>query len=307
MSQATAPILDSEPLDFIPESELIYSDGEPLDSVWERKEINLFVHLVDQAMAQRGVADSFAGGDMFVYYSTEQALAVREEVGRQLSLFEVHEGGLSPRAGTKKPGRRPFRGPDAFVVLRGVEPRKRQLWASWLEDDRLPDFILELQSPSTAHVDAGEKKDLYGQVFKSQEYFYYGPDNPDLGQQYRDRLVGHRLTESGSYEELEPDDRGWIWSEVLGLFVGRWDGVYEKEDDRWLRLYDAHGRLIPTESEAERRQRNEAEKRAKAERRQREAAEERAETERRQREEAEKRAETAEAELARLRKLDPDR
>jgi len=171
-----------------------------------------------------------------------------------------------------------------------------------LEDGRLPDFVFEIQSKSTAHVDAGEKRTFYAELFKSREYFYYGPDDPELGK-HRDVLVGLRLGPRGLYEPIGPDRRGWIWSEVLGLYVGRWDGRYDKRNDRWIRLYDAHGRLVPTGKEEERRlkeeERRRAEeghRRAEEEHRLRKAAEKRAEEERR-------RAEAAEAEIARLKKL----
>ena len=174
------------------------------------------------------------------------------------------------------------------MVTGGVKPRRRRVWVSWLEGGRLPDLVIELQSKSTADVDAVEKRKLYSEVFKTREYFYYGADEPDLGE-HRDKLVGLRLNADGVYEPIEPDERGWMWSEVLELYVGRWDGRYDREDHRWLRLYDAGGRLIPTEAEHERRLREE-------ERRLREAAQQRAEDERRQKE-------AAMAEVLRLREL----
>ena len=291
MSQATAPILDFEPPDFIPESELVDSDGVPLDSVWQRKQINLTADLVQQVFLERGLPDCFVGGNMFVYYTPEQARAVEKQV-RQLWLPEVVKEGLPARTAGKKA----FKGPDVFVVMGGVKPRKRKVWASWLENERLPDLVFEFQSKSTADVDAGQKKQLYAQVFKAREYFYCvappqspqgdgGPDDPELGE-YRDVLVGLRLTRRGVYAPIEADERGWIWSDVLGLFVGRWDGRYDHEDERWLRLYDAQGRLIPTDAELAHQLKEDAQQ---------------AVEERRLREEAEQRAAAAQAELERLR------
>ena len=80
MSQATAQPLDLAPPDFIPESELIHSDGVPLDSAWQRKEINLSTDVLQQAFVERGREDCFVGGNMFVYYSPAQAEAVKKEV-----------------------------------------------------------------------------------------------------------------------------------------------------------------------------------------------------------------------------------
>ncbi len=216
--------------------------------------------MTGQLIAERDRDDFYAGGDMFVYYSTDQARAVVQEVRYQLSLPFVRESrvALPPKASH-------FRGPDFFAVIGGVENRKRRLWASWLEGGRLPDLIFEFQSPSTAHVDAGKKRELYAQDLQCPEYFYYGEDDLDVPRLYRDQLVGLRLSPQGTYESITPDARGNVRSEVLEAYVGRWDGIYEGTESRWMRLYDAHGRLIPTEKEAESR-------RADEERRQKEAA-----------------------------------
>ena len=311
MSQATARILDFPDDDFIPENELLETDGIPLDSSRQRKQINLAIDVIEQGMAEQGADDVYVGGNQFVYTSPDHARTIRRAV-EQLWLPNFPAPVDGPRPA---PGKRLNRGPDVFVV-RGVEPREREVWASWLEDGRLPDFVFEIQSKSTAHVDAGEKRTFYAEVFRSREYFYYGPDDPELGK-YRDGLVGLRLGTRGFYEPIRPDRRGWIWSEVLGLYVGRWDGVYDNRNDRWIRLYDAHGHLVPTGTEEERRLKEEErrlkeeERRLKEEeRRRREAAEVKAKQECLLRKEAEeqveeerRRAEAAEAEIARLKKL----
>ena len=312
MSQATAQILDF-PDDFIPEDEILESDGIPLDSTRQRKQINLAIDVIEQAMAEQGGDDVYVGGNQFVYTSPDHAREIRRAVEQQLPLFPAPVEGSSPPR--PMPGKKLNKGPDVFVV-RGVEPREREVWASWLEGGRLPDFVFEIQSKSTAHIDAGEKRTFYAEVFRSREYFYYCPDDPELGK-HRDVLVGLRLGPRELYEPIRPDRRGWIWSEVLGLYVGRWDGVYDKRDDRWIRLYDAQGRLIPTGKEEERRQKEEERRQKEEERRQkeeerrlREVAEEQAQEEfglrkaaEERAEEAHRRAEAAEAEIARLRKL----
>jgi len=84
-----------------------------------------------------------------------------------------------------------------------------------------------------------------------------------------------------------PGERGWLWSEVLGVWLGVSDLPYQGWRYRWLRYYDAEGRLVPTGEEAERA-------RAEAER-------QRAEQERLLREQAERRLAELEAELKRLR------
>ena len=77
----------------LPDVDLVYDDGEPLESDWHRVQMNLLIDVIHQAMAQRGRTDYFAGGNMFIYYGEDQARAVA----------------------TQPPAkRREFRGPDTF-------------------------------------------------------------------------------------------------------------------------------------------------------------------------------------------------
>jgi Uma2 family endonuclease len=237
MSQPAAQALDDD-LSF----DLVYSDGWPLDSNWERIQINLLIDVARQAMAERGRPDFFAGGDMFVYHSVEQARAVSEAFAQ---------------------GRPYQRGPDFFFV-EGVEDHDRKSWVSWREEGRLPDVIVEFLSPSSKNNDRTVKKDLYAGIFQTHEYFLY---EPATGELEGFRLVG------GRYQRLFPDASNRFWSEKLGLKLGLWQGLRTGVETAWVRLFEADGRLVPTETEA-------AEARAEAER---------------------KRAEVAEAELARLR------
>ncbi len=123
MNQAAARILDFLPQDFIPENELVESDGVPLDSPRQRKQINLSIDVIEQAMAEQGVEDVYVGGNQFVYYSQEQARAIRREL-EQLVLFPVPGEGSAPQRSpqSRPPGKKPNKGPDVFVV-RGVEER----------------------------------------------------------------------------------------------------------------------------------------------------------------------------------------
>jgi len=121
MSQATAQLLEGVSRDFIPENELVWSDGAPLDTIWHRKQINLAADVLEEALAERGVHDGFVGGNMFVYYSAEQARAIAEEV-RQMTLF----GDAEVDVAVGPSGRKPFKGPDVFVVTGGVKPRRRR-------------------------------------------------------------------------------------------------------------------------------------------------------------------------------------
>jgi hypothetical protein len=150
-----------------------------------------------------------------------------------------------------------FRGPDFFYVSRVDRRKHRDKWAVWMEDGKYPDLVIEFLSPSTAKIDRTTKKDLYAAIWKVPEYFCY---DPDLGE-----LEGWRL-EGGRYREMAPDDRGWMWSEQLGLWLGKWSGEFQGLDAVWLRFYDAQGQLVLLVEEA-------SNLRAEAERKRADAAE----------------------------------
>jgi Uma2 family endonuclease len=210
MSQPAVSALASLPF------ELVYSDGEPLETNWHRIQMNLLIDLIYQVMSERGRTELFAGGNMFVYYSYEQA---RDVAG----------------------GRPYFRGPDVFYVD-GVDGRiGRKAWVAWEEGGRLPDVIVELLSPSTAKIDRTVKKDLYARAFRTPEYFLYEPETM--------RLEGFRLL-GDLYQPLVPNAHGRLWSDQLGLEIGLWRGEHAGlKDANWVRLFHSDGRLVPTPAE----------------------------------------------------------
>jgi Uma2 family endonuclease len=215
--------------------ELVYSDGEPLETNWHRLQMNLFIDVIRRAMAERGRTDFFAGGDMFVYYSYQQAHDIVA-------------------------GRPYFRGPDVFFVG-GVEPGDRKAWVAWEEGGRLPELIVELLSPSTAKLDRTVKKELYARTFRTPEYFLFEPG--------RAVLEGFRLGAAyqAAYQEIAPNSQGRLWSERLGLEVGLWDGLHEDVTATWVRLFRPDGSLVPNKDElleAERQRAESAEARASA-------------------------------------------
>lgn len=142
-----------------------------------------------------------------------------------------------------------FRGPDLFLV-KGVENRPRPSWVVWEEGGKYPDLIIELLSESTAKVDRGEKRELYERIFRTPEYFYYSPETQEF--------MGLRLR-GEKYEEIEPTEQGWRWSEMLELYLG----IHNQQ----LRYFFPNGELVPTPEEAERIERQRAEQeRQRAER-----------------------------------------
>jgi Uma2 family endonuclease len=225
--------------------ELVFDDGEPLDTHWHRIQMNLLIELIRQAMAERGRTDFFTSGNMFVYYSPEQARDIAREVA----------------AG--RYSRRHCRGPDVLFVD-GVDARERQGWVVWEEGGRYPDLIVELLSATTKDNDRKGKKKLYARVFKTPEYFLYDPDTCVL--------EGFRLA-GDLYQPITPNSQGRIPSEQLGVELGLWQGIREDQNTTWVRLFHPDGRLVPTEEELKQA----AEACAETERQRAEAAEARAE------------------------------
>ena len=237
--------------------DLVYDDGEPLDSGWHVFQFCLLLDLIPQAMAEQGRSDFYTCGNTFVYYSVEQAREVAS-------------------------GQPYFRGPDIFWVGGVARTPIRKAWVAWEEGGRLPDVIVELSSPSTAKIDRVDKKDLYAKVFQTSEYFLYDPETR--------KLEGFRLA-GIVYQPMIPNGQGWFWSQQLGVFLGPWHGIYNHQDDDWVRLFRLDGTLISIGDE-----RSKVGQRAEAERQRAEAEHQRAEAEG-------QRAEQAEAEVARLRAL----
>jgi Uma2 family endonuclease len=251
----------------IPDIDLPYDDGEPLETNWHRLQINLLGDMLHQHWPER--TDFFAGGNMFVYYSLEQART------------------------------RDYKGPDFFVVLGVDGTRPRQSWIVWQEEGRYPDVIVELLSPTTISQDLGPKKDLYARVFKTSEYFCVNPDDWSL--------LGWHL-ENMHYVALQPDPRGWLWSGILQLWIGIQEGRFQGTSTNWLRFFTPAGMMVPTAEEAAENAhtRAEAERaRAEAEQARAEAERARAEAERARAEALEAENTRLRAELERLRGSTP--
>jgi Uma2 family endonuclease len=235
------------------------SDGEPMENERESFQIDVLREALDEYWHDR--QDFYICGNMFLYYSTQQAHQI-----------------LAEEAEPARP-RRAFRGPDLFVVLHVDGSFRRQKWVVWEEEGRYPDVIFEFLSPSTRRADQTTKKTLYEQTFKTREYYWYDPFDPR-------EFQGWQLHPGSGYQAMTPDTRGWIWSPALQLWLGRWDGTYRRDQTTWLRFYDPEDRLVLTSQEIAEQRAETAEQRA-------ETAEQRAAADR-------TRAETAEAELTRL-------
>ncbi|GAC1479050.1 MAG: Uma2 family endonuclease [Chamaesiphon sp.] len=202
----------------LPPTHLVFDDGEPMESNRHRIAMNVLIRSMLVILADRN--DYFAGGNMFIYYSRAQAR------------------------------NRDFRGPDFFVVLNVDGDTNRQGWVVWDENGRYPDVIVELMSPSTREVDIGFKKDIYEQIFRTPDYFVYDPFEPNS-------LQGWHLDANQQYQPLETDEKGCLWCQRLGVWLGTWVGTIDRETASWLRFYDRDGSLVllPEESEHQRAER----------------------------------------------------
>lgn len=206
----------------MPPTDLIFDDGEPLETDRHRIAMNVLIRSMQAALSER--EDYFVGGNMFIYYSAQQVK------------------------------NRDFRGPDFFVVLNVDHTPEREGWVVWEENGRYPDVIIELMSPSTKQIDVGIKKTIYEQTFRTPDYFVFDPFDPDS-------LKGWHLDVDSSYQELTLNERGWLWCQKLGLWLGAWKGDIDGKSAIWLRFYDSEGNLILLPEEAEKQRAEVAEER----------------------------------------------
>ena len=202
-------------------------DGDRIESDWHIVSITLLDELVRNHLGTP--THYFCGGNMFVYYSVEQAKEIEEYV-------ESETVKRKPR----------FKGPDFFLVRDVDGTKPRESWVVWNEDGRYPDLVVEFVSPSTRGKDVDANAQFYARVFRVPEYFWFDRRSGEL--------VGYRLV-GRDYVRIEPDARGWLWSAVLGAYLGVWRGSYRGRVWSWLRLWDSEGQLVLTREEREARER----------------------------------------------------
>jgi Uma2 family endonuclease len=194
------------------------SQEPPLESELHLRQLLLLIQTLEYLWKDR--QDFYAFGNLTIYYSPNQ----------KKSEY--------------------FRGPDFFVVL-DTERKPRKSWVVWEEGGKYPHVIVELLSNSTAQVDRTTKKQIYQDIFRTLEYFWFDPNSLEF--------EGFELVK-GQYQTIQPNDKGWFWSEQLQLFLG----VYEQK----LRFFSLEGVLVPTPEES-----------AQIEKQQREATEQQLEME----------------------------
>ncbi len=239
------------------QDELPCDDGIPMETQRHRLQMELLIDSLQPWLAQQG--SGYVGGNMFVYFSEKQ---VRNQ---------------------------DFKGPDVFVV-QGVSQVERKSWVVW-QEEASPDIVIELLSESTTDVDKGEKKTVYQNQLKVEEYYWFDPFNSE-------DFVGWKRDEKKGYQKKAFDAQKRLMSEELGLALVRWEGVFKGVKAIWLRWATLEGELLPTAEEYERQQK---EKERQAKEKERRAKEE----ERREKEQAQQRAELLAAKLRAL-GINPD-
>ncbi|UIE36168.1 Uma2 family endonuclease [Leptodesmis sichuanensis] len=177
----------------------LWSDEPPLETDLHLRQMLLLISCLEWLWKDR--QDFYCAGNLTVYYSPRQRKSEQ------------------------------FRGPDFFVVL-GTERKSRKSWVVWEEDGKYPNVIVELLSSSTAETDRGLKKQIYQDIFRTPDYFWFDPMSLEF--------QGFELV-SGQYQALQPTPQGWLWSRQLQLFLG--------VRDRQLRFFTPDGELVATPEE----------------------------------------------------------
>jgi Uma2 family endonuclease len=211
----------------LPPQELIFDDGEPLETARHRNSMNILIDSLRNGWKNR--SDFYVGGNMFIYYTSAQL--------------------------TSKPQ---FRGPDFFLVLDTDGSTERKGWVVWEESGKYPDMIVEFLSLRTRKTDVGPKKDIYEKIFHTREYYVYDPFDPTI-------FKGWRLNRFQFYEEILKEQNGRIFSETTDFYLGPWEGYYY-DNAPWLRFFDKDGNLVLTHTEEAQKIAEEEKKKAEEER-----------------------------------------
>ena len=192
------------------EDDLPYDDGMPMETGRHYNQMHLLIDPLRLWLQDR---PAFVGGNMFLYFSLEQAR------------------------------NQDFRGPDVFVAL-DVPRRERKSWLVWKEG-KAPDVIIELLSASTALRDKHEKKEIYQNKLRVPEYFWfdpfsgeiagfilregvYQPIQPDAQGRLRSQVLNLFLVHwQGIYQDIEIE---WLrWTTPDGIVLPTSAEVAEQE------------------------------------------------------------------------------
>ncbi|KAB8317861.1 Uma2 family endonuclease [Tolypothrix campylonemoides VB511288] len=177
----------------------LYSDEPPLETDLHLRQMILLIQCLEWWWRNRN--DFYVAGNLTIYYSPRQRKS------------------------------EDFRGADFFVVL-GTERKPRKSWVVWEEDGKYPNVIIEVLSDTTAATDKDLKKQIYQDIFRTPDYFWFDPNTMEF--------AGFHSVD-GEYQPLEANPQGWLWSQQLGLYLG----IHQQK----LRFFTPNGQLVPTPEE----------------------------------------------------------
>ncbi len=243
MSTATQLAGSDEVLKQIQDFPFVETDGEPLDSTWHRDCMMLLI------------------ASILYWWRRPRGLLRQRELVHLLQPAAGDEPRL-PRSGFLRRQRRGA--PAAGAALLGDLVREQPI----ARRHRRAGFAVHEREDRTT------KFRIYEQTFRTRNYFIYDP--------IRGRLDGWELDSNRQYQPLTPNEHGWLWCIELRLWLGTWEGEYNRTHATWLRFYDQKGSVVATFEEAALRK---------------------AEDEKRRAEDEKRRADAAEAEVTRLRAL----
>jgi colicin import membrane protein len=144
--------------------------------------------------------------------------------------------------------------PDIAVIF---DVRERQNWSTFkvAEETTQPSLIIEVTSPTTRDTDLLSKLDAYDLAGVP---LYFIVDSFERKGRLTRRLLGYRLTLDG-YTALIPNERGWLWMEPVGLWIGIHEnhiGCYTADEqyiEDYIGVYTARVQLEIQAKQAEAR------------------------------------------------------
>ncbi|MEM7537242.1 MAG: Uma2 family endonuclease [Chloroflexota bacterium] len=124
--------------------------------------------------------------------------------------------------------------PDVTIIHNVQNTRRKRGIFNVAEEGTAPSLVVEVTSPSTRHVDFGEKFEKYERrevpYYIIIDYIEHDDDTFSL------QLFGYEMT-SGGYVEMIPSEDGWLWLPPVNVWIDvQGDEVY---------CYDADGNYLP--------------------------------------------------------------
>lgn len=186
--------------------------------------------------------------------------------------------------------------PDVAVIPHVIDPGKPRGQFDVPEEGTRPRFVLEMVSPRFVESDYEKKPTVYERA-GVQEYIIIDSNMRDWEDEVSYTLEGYRLQE-GRYVAIQPDARGWLFSEENQA----WIGVTATGDEFFVIDAQSGEQILPDLAQAEVAEQRAAvaEQRLRAEVTARQEAERRAEAEAAARTEMERQMQALLMEVARL-------